>query len=85
MSGLLDTRKDDAVENKVSVYFLVCKSLTINDVGVSRDIVFQEKRPGADFETGDFVIENLGGTTVERLVYGCDRKMLYLPKGGRCW
>ena len=28
---------------------------------VSRDIVFQEIRPGAGFETGDFVEENLGG------------------------
>ena len=32
----------------------------MDDVGVSRDIVFQEIRPGAGFETGDFVTEKLG-------------------------
>ena len=31
------------------------------DVGVSRDTVFQEIRPGAGFETGDFFEEKLGG------------------------
>ena len=39
----------------------MCKGLSIDDVGVSRDTVFQEKRPGAVFETGDFVKEKLGG------------------------
>ena len=29
--------------------------------------MFQEVRPGAGFETGDFVTEKLGGATVERL------------------
>ena len=33
----------------------------MEDVGVSRDTVFQEIRPGAGFETGDFVKEKLGG------------------------
>ena len=37
------------------------------DVGVSRDTVFEEARPGAGFETGHFVEENVGGATVERL------------------
>ena len=58
--GLLDTRKN-TIENKVSIYFLVCKGLTIDDVGVSRDTVVEEIRPGACFETGDFVKEKLGG------------------------
>ena len=40
VSGLLDTRKG-TLEKKVSTYFLVCK-LSIDDVGVSRDTVFQE-------------------------------------------
>ena len=40
---------------------LVCKGLTIDDVGVSRDAVFEEIWLGADFETGDFVKEKLGG------------------------
>ena len=41
----------------------MCKGLSIDDVGVSRDAVFQEIRPGAGFgfETGDFVKEELGG------------------------
>ena len=51
----------------MSIYFLACEGLTIGDVGVSRDTAFQEVRPGAGFETGDFVAETLGGATVERL------------------
>ena len=63
---LLDTRKD-TLENKVSIYLLVCKGLSIGDVGVSRVTETQEIRPGAGFETGDFVKEKgVGGNTVER-------------------
>ena len=43
------------------MYFFVCKDLTIDDIGVSRDTVFHEIRPGAAFETVDFVEEMLGG------------------------
>ena len=43
------------------MYFLVCKGLSIDGVGVSRDTVFQEVRRGAGFESGDFVKEKLGG------------------------
>ena len=43
------------------IYFLVCEGLMVDDVGVSRDTVFQEIRPGAGFETADFVEEKLGG------------------------
>ena len=39
----------------------MCKGLSIDDVGVSRDTVFQEIRPGAGFETDDTVKEELGG------------------------
>ena len=51
----------------------MCKGLSIDDDGVSRDTVFQEVRPGAGFETADFVEEKLGGATVVRL-YRCNRK-----------
>ena len=45
-----------------SLYVSVFKSLSIDDVGMSRDTAFQEMiRPGAGFETGDFVKERLGG------------------------
>ena len=57
---LVDTIKDTA-ERKVSTYFLVCKGLSIDDVGVLKDTIFQEIRPGAGFETGDFVKEKLAG------------------------
>ena len=60
ISWLLATRKD-TTDNRESIYFVVCKSLSINDVGVSRDTVFQAIRSGAGFETGDFVKETLGG------------------------
>ena len=43
------------------------KSPSIDGVGVSRDTVSREIRPGAGFETGDFVKEKLGGGIVERL------------------
>ena len=41
--------------------FLLCKGLSIDDVGVSRDTVFEEVRPGAGFETRDLVKEQFGG------------------------
>ena len=63
---MLDTRRD-ATENQVSIDFLGCKGLSIDDVGLSRDTVVQEIRPGAGFETSDFVREKLGGATVKRL------------------
>ena len=43
------------------MYFLVCKGLSNDDVGGTRGTEFQEIRPGAGFETGDFVTEMLGG------------------------
>ena len=55
------------MEKRVSIYFLVCKSLSIDDVGVTRDAVHQDIRSGAGFKTGDFVEEKFGGATVERL------------------
>ena len=48
----------------------MCKGLSIDDVGVSRDTVSQEIRPGAGFETGDSVKEKPGGATVVRLRNG---------------
>ena len=39
----------------------VCKELSNDEVGGARGTVFQEIRPGADFKTGDFVKEKLGG------------------------
>ena len=56
---LLDTRTN-TLGNRVSIYFLVCRDLSIDDVGVSRHNVFHEIRPGAGFKTGDFVKERLG-------------------------
>ena len=40
--------------------FIVCKGLSDDDVWVARDTAFQETRPGAAVETGDFVEEKLG-------------------------
>ena len=56
-------------QQNVSMYFLVCEDLSNDDVGGSRDTIFQEIRPGAGFETGDFVKEKLRkGATVGRLL-----------------
>ena len=50
---------------RVSAYntpeYLVCGGLSNDDVRVVRGAVFQEIRPGAGFQTGDFVKEKLGG------------------------
>ena len=43
------------------IFLCAKKGLSNDDVGVSSDTVFQGIRPGAGFETGDFVEENLGG------------------------
>ena len=43
--------KDTFEKSITYVHFLVCKGLSIDDVGVSRDTVFQEIRPGAGFAT----------------------------------
>ena len=43
------------------MYFLVSEGLSNDDVGVSGDTVFKEIRPGAGFDTGDFVEEKSGG------------------------
>ena len=51
----------DTIENILSTHFLVCKGLSIDDVGGSRDTVFQEKQSRAGFETSDFVKEKLRG------------------------
>ena len=57
------------MKNTIFIYFLVGKGLSNDDVGEARGTVFQKIRPGAGFETGDFVKEKLGGgATVERLV-----------------
>ena len=50
--------------------FLVSKGFSNDDVWVARGTVFQDIRPGAAFETDDFVKEKLGGGTVERLPAG---------------
>ena len=42
-------------------HFHACKGLSNDDAGAARGTVFQEVRPGAGFETGDFVKETLGG------------------------
>ena len=47
VSWLLDTRKD-TIEKQVSTYFVVCKGLTIDNVGVSSDTV-------QEMETGSWV------------------------------
>ena len=52
--------KGYTIETKSSTCFLVCETLSIDNVGVSKDTIFREIRPGADFETGDFVKEMLG-------------------------
>ena len=48
-------------EKSTYTYSLERKGLSIDDVGVSRDTVVQEIRPGAAFETGEFGLKQVGG------------------------
>ena len=54
--------EEGCYEKNVFPIFLVCKGLyrTMTS-GRQRGAVFQQVRPGAGFETGDFVEENMGG------------------------
>ena len=51
VSWLLDTKKDTVVEKERCPHIFLCakRGLSIDDVGVSRDTVFQEIRPGSWF------------------------------------
>ena len=49
------------MKNKIFTCFLVCNGLSNDDVGRPRGTEFEEIRPGAGFESGDFVQEKLGG------------------------
>ena len=44
-------------------YFLYCKGLLVDDVGVFRDTVFQEMQQGAGFDIGYSAIERLEEAT----------------------
>ena len=79
------TEGRDTVQNQVSTYFLVCKGLSIDDVGEGvvwcRGTPYCRRydREGVGFETGDFVKEKLGGATVVRLFCVCFSSIL--PRG----
>ena len=77
-SWMLDTR-NDTFEKKHSNIFLCAKAYRSTTSGrVSRDDVFQEIRPGAGFETGDFGKEKLNG-----LPYNDSRLKVLLCKPGK--
>ena len=67
---LLNTRKDTA-ENKVPMYLLVCKGLTIDDVGVSREPRISGDTVGGWFLKPSICVKETlgGGATVERLLH----------------
>ena len=50
----------------ILAFFLVCKGLSNDDVGVARGSAFQEIWPRGGFGTGDFV-KNVGGATLDSL------------------
>ena len=64
-------KKNDVMQKASVTYFLVCRGLSNDGVGVARGTAFQEIRPGAGFKNGNFVKESFGrATTVERLGRG---------------
>ena len=52
------------------IFLFAKKGLSNDDVGGTRGTAFQEIRPGAGFETGDFVKEKLGGDRRTSLCHG---------------
>ena len=59
------TRKD-AISTRPPCVLVVCKGQSNDDVGVARDTVFREIRPGAGFNAGDFVKRKRGGGGLDR-------------------
>ena len=49
--------EEGCYEKSILKHFHAFKGLSNDDVGSARDTVFQETRPGAGFETADFVEE----------------------------
>ena len=56
---ICSARVSNAVENMFKRLSCFCKRLSNDDVGVARGTMFHEIRPGAGFETGDFVRKKL--------------------------
>ena len=52
----------------ILMYLVVYKGVSNDDVGVARDTVLREIRPGAGFQSTDFVNEKLGGATLDSRV-----------------
>ena len=48
-------------KNYPFTYLRICEGLSNGDIGVAMGTVPQERRPGVDFKTGDFVKEKWGG------------------------
>ena len=57
--------------------FAKLKGVLNDDVGVARATVLPETRPGAGFETGDFVKENVGVLTWNG--FNQETKITYFP------
>ena len=69
------SHEEGCYEKDTLKYILVCKGLSNDDVGMAIGTVVQEIRPGAGFETGDFVKERLGGEgTADRLHEYCENR-----------
>ena len=54
-------KEEDAMKKNASIYFLICKELSNDDVGATRVTLFQEMRPGAGFKTIDSAKKEFGG------------------------
>ena len=55
-------------------YILVCKGVLVSsdDFGVARGTVKKDIQPGAEFKTGDFVRDKLGGYSITA-IFCCRR------------
>ena len=53
--------EEGCYDEHIFTYFLVCKGVLNDGVGVARGTEFQEMPPRADFETGDSAKEKQGG------------------------
>ena len=59
--------REGSVRNQISKYFLDCKGLSNDDVGVTRGTVFREVGSGAGFKNRIFRERKVDGATKERL------------------
>ena len=82
---MVDRHEEGCYQQKVSIYFIVCKGLSNYDVRVSQNNIFQEIRPGAGFKTGVCVKEKFGGLPQNNSTAAYCPRVCFFCIGFRVW